>query len=150
MVISLLIPVILLGLLVFVGMFVVSKRTGSEERGEATMKTIYIYVVLFATLMLTIGGGIGVFMALSDLVSPPAGYYQTYDQYKLEQTQRKEAGGVSTPAPSEQELRTTYDRIVQDEKERTKQRALNSLIKSLGFIAIPFPIFLYYQRRLKD
>jgi hypothetical protein len=38
--------------------------------------------------------------------------------------------------------------MVQQEKERQVERAKNNLIKSFGWIAIPLPVFLYFQRRL--
>jgi hypothetical protein len=38
--------------------------------------------------------------------------------------------------------------MVSAEKERQIMRAKNSLIKSLGWIIIPLPIFLFFQRRL--
>jgi hypothetical protein len=143
------VPILLVILVVCIVLFAFFKRQGNMEGGEAEVKTIYIYVVLFATLMMTIGGGIGVFMALSDLVSPPNGYYQTFENYKMEQKKMAEPDAAKTPAKTDAELKASYEEMVKSEKERTKANALNSLIKSLGFIIIPFPIFIYYQRRLK-
>lgn len=59
------------------------------------IKTVYVYLILFATLMMTIGG------------------------------------------------------TVADEKSMAKERAVNSLIKSFGWIIVPLPIFLFFQARVK-
>lgn len=114
------------------------------------IKTVYVYLVLFATLMMSIGGTVAAFMAAADIVSPPS-YYQSFEQYKI-QPQYKE--DISSPQNHQQtlsdtELRTRYDQMVAEEKAMAKQRSVNSLIKSLGWIIIPLPVFLYFQNRVK-
>lgn len=116
-----------------------------HEGGDQVIKTVYLYVVLFATLMMSIGGSIGIFMAAADIISPDA-YYQSFDEYKR-------YGAEVKPTPgevkiSEEEMLARYNSMVSAEKERQILRAKNSLIKSLGWIVIPLPVFLYFQRRL--
>ncbi|WP_216830272.1 hypothetical protein [Alkalihalobacterium elongatum] len=41
---------------------------------------------------------------------------------------------------SESELRRQYDAMVEQQIENNKQRAVNSFVKSLGWITIPLPI----------
>jgi len=114
------------------------------------IKTIYVYLILFATLMMTIGGTVSAFMAVADIVSPPS-YYQSFEQYRLAPQYKGEAPTPVNPTQtlSEAELKTRYDQMVADEKVISKGRAVNSLIKSFGWIIIPLPIFLYFQRRVK-
>jgi apolipoprotein N-acyltransferase len=50
---------------------------------------------------------------------------------------------------TEDQLKDRYDAMVATEKERQIDRATNSLIKSLGWIIIPFPIFIFFQRKLR-
>ena len=45
-------------------------------------------------------------------------------------------------------MRDKYNAIVAGERNRQVERAKNSLIKSLGWIIIPLPVFIYFQRRL--
>ena len=116
------------------------------------IKTIYVYLILFATLMMTIGGTVAAFMAVADIVSPPS-YYQSFEQYKLAPQYKGEVPTTPvnpTPTLSEAELKTRYDQMVADEKLISQGRAVNSLIKSFGWIIIPLPIFLYFQRRVKN
>ncbi|NLO20377.1 MAG: hypothetical protein GX119_00020, partial [Syntrophomonadaceae bacterium] len=40
--------------------------------------------------------------------------------------------------------------MVAAELNRQKSRAQNTLIKSLGWIIVPLPVFVYYQRRLRE
>lgn len=109
------------------------------------IKNIYIYLVLFATLMMTIGGSVGVFMAVADLISPVP-YYQTFEQFSHEKQNMVKS--EQTAALSEEELKKQYDAMIATESERQVSQAKNSLIKSLGWIIIPLPVFVYYQRRL--
>ncbi|NLC07190.1 MAG: hypothetical protein GX755_04375 [Syntrophomonadaceae bacterium] len=112
------------------------------ERGHEMIKTVYVYLVLFATLMMTIGGTVAAFMSIADLISP-TGYYQSFEDYKLMQLKQEQT-------LTDAELKSQYDQMVANEKRRIKERAINSLIKSFGWIVIPLPVFLYFQRRVKD
>jgi hypothetical protein len=101
-------------------------------------------------LMMTIGGSVGVFMAVADIVSP-APYYQSFEDYK--HSGRFDKPGADKEITekeqlSEEELQERYTVMVAAEKERQIERAKNTLIKSFGWIIIPLPIFLYCQRRL--
>ncbi len=152
---SILIGIVPLVLVVLVIASVIGVKKGSEEsleRGNEMIKTVYVYLILFATLMMTIGGTVAAFMAVADIAAPP-GYYQSFEQYKLQPQYKGEYATPpavnQTPTLSDAELKAQYDRIVSDEKSLTRQRALNSLIKSFGWIVIPLPVFLYFQRKVK-
>ncbi|MBA4601111.1 hypothetical protein [Thermoactinomyces mirandus] len=114
------------------------------------IRNIYIYLVLFATLMMTIGGSVGVFMAIADLASPVP-YHQTFEQFqqlRLEKRAPDSVGNDQKATLSEDELKKQYDAMVAAERERQMSQAKNSLIKSFGWIVIPLPVFIYYQRQL--
>src|SRR5690606_37353873 len=102
-------------------------------------------------LMMTIGGSVSVFMALADIVTPTP-YYQSFESYKemMRSPKAAEGGSADTETLTEEQLRARYDAIVEEEREKERSRAINRLIKSLGWIVIPLPVFLYYQRRLKQ
>lgn len=144
--ITMLIPVFFIVLLVLI---VVSVRgqAHSNEGGEVMIKKVFIYLVLFATLMMTIGGSVAVFMAVADIVAPAPSYYQTFEDYRR---------GMMRPYPeyegetalSEAELRERYDAMIEQQRESRIERAKNSLVKSLGWIVIPLPVFIYFQRQL--
>jgi hypothetical protein len=119
-----------------------------EQGGENVIRHLYTYLVLFATLMMVIGGGISIFMATADLVSP-TGYYQSFSEYKQMRVSGKEPGLGDTANLTDKELRTEYNQMVEDEKSRTQDRAINQIIKSTGFIIIPLPVFLYFNRMRK-
>lgn len=117
-----------------------------EEGGEDVIKNVYIYLVLFATLMMVIGGSVAAFMSAADIVAP-APYHQTFEDYKRwEGTPNKEENGEEITPLSEEELRENYNAMVISNKEMQVERAKNSLIKSVGWIIIPLPIFLFFQR----
>lgn len=120
---------------------------GSRENGgEDMIKNVYIYLVLFATLMMTIGGSVAAFMAIADIYAPTP-YYQSFEEYK--RWGGPEKPGVETGSTlSEADLRANYDAMIQSHRENAIARAKNSLIKSFGWIVIPLPIFIYFQRQL--
>lgn len=110
------------------------------------IKKIYVYLILFATLMMTIGGSVTAFMAIADIVKPST-YQQSFEQYK--DNTRMINNGVAEPALTEAELRKNYEAAMDQDKQYARDQAINNLIKSLGWIIIPLPVFLSYQRRLR-
>jgi len=151
----LLVPIVLIILVVLILASVVGVKKGREvslERGHEMIKTVYVYLILFATLMMTIGGTVAAFMAVADIVSPPP-YHTSFEQYKLQPSQYKGEMAPSTPVTpaktlSDAELKINYDQMVLDERSINVQRANNSLVKSFGWIIVPLPIFIYFQRRM--
>ena len=143
-----LIPVAIIALILLI---TAAAKAGSENGGgEEMIKNVYVYLILFTTLMMVIGGSVAAFMAAADIVSPTA-YYQTLEDYKMRYEYDKpivEGQQIEKEPLSEEELLTNYNAMVQSEKERQVQRAKNNLIKSFGWIVIPFPIFVFFQRRL--
>lgn len=110
------------------------------------IKKIYVYLIMFATLMMTIGGSVAVVMALADIASPTP-YYMTYEQFK--DTKLAKPSDPQAKPENEQQLRAEYDSMVEQEKTAGRQRAVNSLIKSLAWVIIPLPIFIYFQRKVR-
>lgn len=144
--------IVLAGLVFIIVAAIVVRNNKDEmaEGGEDMIKNIYVYLVLFATLMMTIGGTVSAFMAIADMVAPTP-YYTSFEEFKLNNGDIKREIAPDEPAvkPTEAELQERYDAIVVSEQERQMARAQNSLIKSMGWIIIPLPIFLYFQRRLE-
>lgn len=143
LVISIIVSIILIALAIFI-VLASKSRINSKEGGPDNMKQIYVYFVLFATLMMTIGGSVSVFMALADIVSP-APYHQSFEDYRQWSA---DYDASKEEKKSEEDLRKSYEEMVKSDAEQAKARAINTLIKSFGWIVIPFPIFLYFQRRI--
>lgn len=143
---GILIPVIIILLII---LLIAGSRGISEKGGEEMIKNVYIYLVLFATLMMTIGGSVAAFMALADIVAP-APYYQSFEEYKnwgAGEKPRVEGEEIKLP---EAEIQKNYDAMVVSQTKNSIERAKNNLIKSFGWILIPMPIFIYFQRRLNQ
>lgn len=145
--------IVVIVLIVIAAVMAVRSQKSNEEGsdGDMVLRNLYVYLVLFATLMMSIGGSVAAFMAIADIVSPQT-YYQSYESYRLDQLRLYEnnKNGTDVPRLTEEEIRASYDRLVADERARTRERAMNSLIKSLGWVVIPLPVFFYYQRRLRQ
>lgn len=136
-----------LALMIFLLVMSRNLDTRSEKEGEDMIKTVYLYLVLFVTLMMIIGGSVGAFMALADMLAPTP-YYMSFEDYKLRFTDKSPTGQEVSPMPTEEEMRRGYEDMVQTERDRQVVRAKNSLIKSFGWIVIPLPVFLFFQRKL--
>lgn len=152
MAISMLIPIVMILLIVVVGIGVgVGTKNQFQKKGdeEQMIKNVYVYLVLFATLMMSIGGSVSAFMAVADIVAP-APYYQSFEDFKRWGTEKSYSDKeVSTEERvSEEELKERYDAMVLAENQRQIDRAKNSLVKSFGWIIIPLGIFIYFQRNL--
>jgi len=144
----------LIGLAIFIVLIILlvtGIKVQTKEGGDNLIKNVYAYLVLFATLMMTIGGSVGVFMAVADIVAPTP-YYQSFEEYKNVTTEKLRTPDetVQKPDLSEQELRERYDAMVSAAKQRQIDRAQNTLIKSFGWIVVPLPVFIYFQRRLAN
>ncbi|MCM3600103.1 hypothetical protein M3175_05120 [Robertmurraya korlensis] len=139
-----LLTTILPAVIVIFAIAYIAKNKNKEDE-ETMIRHLYTYLVLFATLMMVIGGGISIFMATADLVNP-AGYYQSFSDYEMMRESEKVGGNTQI---SEEELRADYEQLVEDEKARIRENAKNQMIKSLGFIVIPLPIFIYFNRMRK-
>lgn len=149
--------------LVFIGIISLivrafSNRNGSEkytkEDGEDMLKSIYTYLVLFATLMMSIGGSVGLFMGVADYIVPDP-YVESYESYRSSQVNNIERYNPETQeyesmAPDESEIRENYDLMKKDEEQSVRTSALKQMIQSVGWIVIPLPIFLYYQKQNKE
>jgi hypothetical protein len=131
-------------------------KGGAQKEGdkEDMIKQIYLYLVLFVTLMMMLGGCISVYHEVTNLVNPSP-YYQSFEDFKQgfgkydrPAVEGSEGSETSQPEKSEEELRADYDALVKDYYDRENARAKHNLVKSLGWIIIPFPIFLFCQRRL--
>jgi len=147
MAISMIIPISIIAILVFVIVTVISVKSENKEGGE--IKNAYVYLVSFATLMMVIGGSVSAFMAVADIVAPTP-YYQSFEDFKRFQMERKDPTDTEQESVqlTEEELREKYDAMVNAEKERQLLRAKNNLIKSFGWIIIPLPVFIYFQKNL--
>jgi hypothetical protein len=149
------VPVVILLLICLLAGFAVSKgsSTFDEKRSAGMVRVVYYYLILFMTLMMTIGGSVAAFMAIADIVSPSS-YHQTYSEYKemkiANLTKYNDKGEpASIPDINDEELLAEYITSVAQEKERNREMAWNSLIKSFGWIVIPLPLFIFYQRKVR-
>ncbi len=147
--ISGIIPISIIAVIVFVVAIIMSAKNEHNEGGEDVIKNVYVYLVLFATLMMVIGGSVAAFMAAADIITPTP-YYQSFDDYKRMEIDRKAYSEteIDIEIPSEEELRERYDNMLKREEERQLARAKNTLIKSFGWIIIPLPIFIFFQKKL--
>lgn len=140
--------VLLMVVVVFLALAFISAaalKSEPHEGGEKMIRKVYVYLVLFATLMMIIGGSVSAFMATADLIAP-APYHQTYAEFRQFGGNDKTLNPTTTNL-TEDEWMVRYQTMVDAEKQRQADRAKNNLIKSLGWVIIPLPVFIFFQRR---
>ena len=148
MALSMLMPFMFVGIIAVILFIVFAARKNSEMSEEDMIKNVYIYLVLFVTLMMIIGGSVGVFMAIADMVAPTP-YYMSYHDYTMRyQEKPSESAGIYEYSLTEEEMRIRYESMVIAETERQLNRAQNNLIKSAGWVVVPLPVFMFFQRKL--
>jgi MFS superfamily sulfate permease-like transporter len=149
MVFGILIPTaILSSIIVLIVMFVSAARKNTRKERLHVIKAIYFYAISFITLIMVIGGGVALFMAASDVISP-ATYLMSEQDYKMS-NKTVDGNGKDTSTLTDAQWQAKYEAYKKTEEERAKKQALNSLVKSLGWIVIPAPIFMYTQRRIRE
>jgi MFS superfamily sulfate permease-like transporter len=149
MVFGILIPTaILSSIIVLIVMFVSAARKNTRKERLHVIKAIYFYAISFITLIMVIGGGVALFMAASDVISP-ATYLMSEQDYKMS-NKTVDGTGKDTSTLTDAQWQEKYEAYKKTEEERAKKQALNSLVKSLGWIVIPAPIFMYTQRRIRE
>jgi len=153
MAISIILPIIIILVVAWLAFMVTAgSKIKNEEEGKIMVKNIFIYLVLFCTLMMTIGGSVGAFMAAADIIAPVP-YHQSFEDYKRYNAKVNMDNPEAGERPdniSEEELRKEYEALVISENNRQIARAKNSLIKSLGWIIIPLPVFVIFQKKLSS
>jgi predicted membrane protein len=149
MVFGILIPTAILSIIiVLIVMFVSASRKNTRKERLHVIKAIYFYAISFITLIMVIGGGVALFMAASDVISP-ATYLMSEQDYKMS-NKTVDGTGKDTSTLTDAEWKAKYEVYKTTEEDRAKKQALNSLVKSLGWIVIPAPIFMYTQRRIRE
>ena len=145
---GLVLPLIGIGIVVYIITRASSKGRSekSEEEDAEMLKNIYTYLVLFATLMMSIGGSVGVFMGVADYIAPQP-YVETFEQYQSSGNYDYDYD-YDNNAPTR--TREDYDIMVKDEYAQERRGAVRLLIQSVGWIAVPLPIFMYYQKDIRD
>ena len=145
-----LIFIVLLIVIITIAIVAMATKVNIEKEGGEgeVIKKVYVYLVLFATLMMVIGGSVSAFMAVSDIVAP-APYYQSFEEYSNWKVDKPSLDANVKPEKyTAEELDTMYEAMVKSEAERQQGRAYNTLIKSFGWIIIPLPVFIYFQKKL--
>ncbi|WP_416827806.1 hypothetical protein [Ectobacillus polymachus] len=137
------VPLLIVIIIVASAFYMMKKQGAPLQEGEVEdlVKVFYYYLVLFVTLMMVIGGSIGVFMSVADYLFPQS-FVQPFTDYAAKDTN-------PSVQPSPEEQKKIYEEMVTADKTRIQNNARNGMIKSLGWIIIPLPIFLYFQRRIR-
>jgi hypothetical protein len=145
-----LIPIaIFVTMIVLILMLATAFRRKPRKEKIHMIKSIYFYAISFITLIMVIGGGVSLFMAASDYVTPATSIMNQTD-WQQNQKSIDSNPENKTATLTDAQWQAKYEAYKTSQKDIVKNQALNSLVKSLGWIIIPAPIFLYTQRRIRE
>ncbi|GGK30069.1 hypothetical protein GCM10010965_23630 [Caldalkalibacillus thermarum] len=125
--------------------------TNQVKQDGGWIRKVYLYLTMLITLLMVIGGSVGVVMAVADIVAPTP-YYMSFEEYRHMHTVKQGEGRTEIGGEAEvdeQTLRAQYEEMIRLERERSVERAKNSLIKSLAWVLVPLPVFIYFQRQVR-
>lgn len=100
------------------------------------IRAVYYYGIAFITLMMLIGGSVTFFMETANYVKP-APYVMTKVEF-------------NDPNMSMKKKNQTYADYVEESRKTARDQALNSMIKSLGWIIIPGAVYVFVNRRIRQ
>lgn len=114
------------------------------ERTPWTVRSLYLYLVCFATLMMIVTGLVRLAVGLADWIYPEPLDYPGAVEMRL----RYEAARPQEPPPTPEEL----ERLKAEERrwaeESARRRRVRNLVSSLALVLVPLPVYLYHWHRI--
>lgn len=148
--VSLLIVMAIFSLIFLAVGFLISRKIQTKETEDKQSNQLFAffrYSILFITIIMMLGGGISIFMNVADYIAPST-YTQPYHEFKM--YKKQELTKEELENTSEAEFKEMYDEKLQNDEKQMQKSALKGIVKSFGFIIIPFPIFYFFVRKRKE
>ena len=110
------------------------------------LKSIYLYLVCFVTLMMIVFGFISFLSNVGRVIFPDqySYYYQTLMEMEREYVNNKQE------VPPVTEMERIRDERLTSERARARAFLLRDLISSLAVWLIPIPFYIYHWRRVRE
>lgn len=110
------------------------------------LKSIYLYLVCFVTLLMIVFGFIAFLGNVGRVVFPDqhSYYYQTLMEMEREYVNNKQE------VPPVTEMERIRDERLNSERARARAYLLRDLISSLAVWLIPVPFYLYHWRKVRE
>ena len=110
------------------------------------LKSIYLYLVCFVTLLMIVFGFISFLSNVGRVVFPDqySYYYQTLMEMENEYVNNKQE------VPAVTEMERIRDERLNSERARARAYLLRDLISSLAVWLIPIPFYLYHWRKVRE
>jgi hypothetical protein len=109
--------------------------------GKWEIRTVYLYLVSFVTLMMVIIGGVQGFHALGNFLYPPPDYGPSPYLYEM-----KLKDTNLTPEMIQQQVKEERARQERQNYYNQFQRVLSSV----ALIGVGAPVYLYHWRRIRE
>ena len=100
------------------------------------LRSIYLYLVSFVTLMMILGGLIFTVQNVMDVIFPTNYYYETYPIEK--------EGNLSV------EEKEKYEANREREEENRRTESKKNVAKSIAVVAVALPTFLYHWKKVEQ
>ncbi len=104
------------------------------------IRTVYLYLVSFVTLIMLIVGTVNLIRAGVDFFYPDPGYYPGPVELKMRYENQK-----VEPEVIEEQVKLEVER----EQQRQKHWRIKRLAESFAMLVVAAPIYLYHWRRIQ-
>jgi hypothetical protein len=124
----------------FLGVFH-SLRKGEIGMVKWDIRTVYLYLISFVTLMMVIIGGVQGVQAIGNYFYPPPDYGPSPFAYELKLKDTSLA-----PEIIQQQIKEEKERQERQVRYNLFQRALSSV----ALIGVGLPVYLYHWRKIRE
>lgn len=108
--------------------------------GKWEMRTVYLYLVSFVTLMMVIIGGVQGIHAVGRFIYPPPDYGSSYIyEMKMKDTNL-------SPEMVQQQI--AEEKVRQEQQRKYDQ--FQQVLSSVALIGVGLPVYLYHWRKIRE
>ncbi len=121
------------------------------SNAKFNLRNAYLYLVCLITLIIFIVSSIQAVNNLMDVVLAENNYYETYEIYKqryIIQDTKTENGNIQEK--SEEEIKAEYDKFVETQKTRERNRNTKNFVSSIFAMFISGGFWLYHWRKIQS
>ncbi len=114
------------------------------------LRSVYLYLVCFVTLIIFIMGTIFTVQKLVDIFVDGGYYYQTIEDYEMRYQKYNAEGRPTESSISKEELQQRYEAYLETEAERNRANSIRQLASSLSAMVVGGAFWAYHWKKIKE
>ena len=114
------------------------------------LRSVYLYLVCFVTLIIFIFGTIFTVQKVVDIVVDGGYYYQTLEDYEMRYQKYDAEGKKIESTISKEELTKRYDEYLEVEAKRNRANNIRQLASSISAMVVGGAFWAFHWKRIKE